>query len=95
MVERAIAHRVRPDTTLECLVKWSGWDDGYNTWEPVRALTKACEPWVEYCHVHGLVFEAWELSKCLPPDPVPEEDFQSELPEDAPDRVVEQPGGEE
>ena len=98
VVEKIVVHRVRPDTTLEFLVKWSGWNDQYNTWEPVWALTRACEPCVEYCHVHGLGFEAWELSKCLPPDPVPEEDLERALPEDAPDgmeRAVELPEGEE
>ena len=79
VVEKSVAHRVRPDTTLEFLVKWSAWSDQYNTWEPVWALTRACEPWVEYCHVHGLWFEDWELSKCLPPDPVPEEDLEIAL----------------
>ena len=67
VVEKIVAHRVRPDATLEFLVKWSGWDDHYNTWEPVWALTKACEPWVEYCHENDIGFEAWELSKCLLP----------------------------
>ena len=69
VVEKSIAHRVRPDTTLEFLVKLSGsWND-HNSWEPVWSLNEACEPWVQYCHAHNSGFEAWELGKCIPPQP--------------------------
>ena len=69
VVEKIVAHRVRPDTTLEFLVKWSGWGNEHNSWEPVWSLNEACEPWVQYCHAHNIGFEAWELGKCIPPQP--------------------------
>jgi len=40
VVEKVLRSRKRTDGTTEYLIKWDGWDDNDNTWEPEENLTE-------------------------------------------------------
>ncbi|XP_048511712.1 histone-lysine N-methyltransferase SUV39H2 isoform X1 [Athalia rosae] len=46
-VEKIVKKRYRKDTVMY-LVKWKGWDDCYNTWEPLSHLKYCAEILAEY-----------------------------------------------
>ncbi|KAJ9514372.1 hypothetical protein QJQ45_012291 [Haematococcus lacustris] len=54
-VEKLLAHRgVRAGKARGYLVKWQGYDDSYNTWEPRNNLVNCLEVLTAYNAVHGL-----------------------------------------
>ncbi|KAJ9521467.1 hypothetical protein QJQ45_008867 [Haematococcus lacustris] len=54
-VEKLLAHRgVRAGKARGYLVKWQGYDDSYNTWEPRNNLVNCQEVLTAYNAVHGL-----------------------------------------
>ncbi|KAJ9509473.1 hypothetical protein QJQ45_001912 [Haematococcus lacustris] len=54
-VEKLLAHRgVRAGRARGYLVKWQGYDDSYNTWEPRNNLVNCQEVLTAYNAVHGL-----------------------------------------
>ncbi|KAJ9533066.1 hypothetical protein QJQ45_018162 [Haematococcus lacustris] len=54
-VEKLLAHRgVRAGRARGYLVKWLGYDDSYNTWEPRNNLVNCQEVLTAYNAVHGL-----------------------------------------
>ncbi|KAJ9514384.1 hypothetical protein QJQ45_012391 [Haematococcus lacustris] len=54
-VEKLLAHRgVRASKARGYLVKWQGYDDSYNTWEPRNNLVNCLEVLTAYNAVHGL-----------------------------------------
>ncbi|KAJ9524308.1 hypothetical protein QJQ45_008491 [Haematococcus lacustris] len=54
-VEKLLAHRgVRAGRARGYLVKWQGYDDSYNTWEPRNNLVNCQEVLAAYNAVHGL-----------------------------------------
>ncbi|KAJ9534750.1 hypothetical protein QJQ45_013129 [Haematococcus lacustris] len=54
-VEKLLAHRgVRAGRARGYLVKWQGYDDSYNTWEPRNNLVNCQEVLTAYHAVHGL-----------------------------------------
>ncbi|KAJ9529120.1 hypothetical protein QJQ45_007808 [Haematococcus lacustris] len=53
-VEKLLAHRgVRAGKARGYLVKWQGYDDSYNTWEPRNNLVNCLEVLTAYNAVHG------------------------------------------
>ncbi|KAJ9521071.1 hypothetical protein QJQ45_022792 [Haematococcus lacustris] len=56
-VEKLLAHRgVRAGKARGYLVKWQGYDDSYNTWEPRNNLVNCLEVLTAYNAVHGLSY---------------------------------------
>ncbi|KAJ9518316.1 hypothetical protein QJQ45_010208 [Haematococcus lacustris] len=54
-VEKLLAHRgVRAGKARGYLVKWQGYDESYNTWEPRNNLVNCLEVLTAYNAVHGL-----------------------------------------
>ncbi|KAJ9526146.1 hypothetical protein QJQ45_009579 [Haematococcus lacustris] len=54
-VEKLLAHRgVRAGRARGYLVKWQGYDDSYNTWDPRNNLVNCKEVLTAYNAVHGL-----------------------------------------
>ncbi|KAJ9516908.1 hypothetical protein QJQ45_027301 [Haematococcus lacustris] len=54
-VEKLLAHRgVRAGKARGYLIKWQGYDDSYNTWEPRNNLVNCLEVLTAYNAVHGL-----------------------------------------
>ena len=60
-VEGIITHRVQEKGTMEFLVKWLGWGEDYNPWEPASSFTKCCQPWAEYCDRHEIQLKVHDL----------------------------------
>ena len=61
LVEDIRGHRVNEFRELEFLVKWSGWGEEWNSWEPSHKLARGCGPWLTYCARQDLRFRPFDL----------------------------------
>ena len=49
VVEDILAHKVLKDGELRFLVRWEGYSQEHDTWEPPTSfLPRYCEPWAKY-----------------------------------------------
>ena len=60
-VENVLGHRTNSDGILEFQVRWLGWSEEHDSWEPASHFTRCCKPWVEYCDGKGLEIRARDL----------------------------------
>ena len=60
-VEKILRHRRNKKGELEFLVRWEGYGEEEDTWEPPsNFMQRVCAPWVEYCKGNGLNFSILE-----------------------------------
>jgi hypothetical protein len=55
IVEKALAYRLRPDGQKEYLLKWRGYSDEENSWEPYNNLNETLQNFVDNNNI-----DAWQ-----------------------------------
>ena len=57
VVEKILNHRIR-NGRHQWLVKWQGYDDSMNTWEPANAFVGDIQKdWIDYNRKRGVVID--------------------------------------